>query len=174
VAEEGRRRGFGVTVVDPVEFESSVVSSTHIRTALEAGDLEAANRLLGHPYLVGGRVVPGQGRGAGLGFPTANVAVEHPRKLWPPPGVYAVRVDVAGSRHGGMMNVGTAPTIKGGRPEIEVHIFDFDGDLYGRRIFVHCVAGLRPEKRFPNAEELVSQLARDRLAAEAVLAAGDA
>jgi riboflavin kinase/FMN adenylyltransferase len=174
VAEEGTRRGFGVTVVDPVEFEASVVSSTQIRRALGEGDLGAANRLLGHPYLVGGRVVPGQGRGADLGFPTANVAVEHPRKLWPPAGVYAVRVDAEGAHRDGMMNVGTAPTIKGGRPEIEVHIFDFDGDLYGRRVFVHCVAWLRPERRFRSPDELASQLGQDRLDAEAVLETRDA
>lgn len=162
VAEEGRRRGFGVTVVPPVEFESTAVSSSAVREALTAGDMDRANRLLGHPYLVAGTVVEGRGRGADLGFPTANLALEHPRKLWPARGVYAVRVDVDDRRLSGMMNVGTAPTVKGGRAEIEVHIFDLDEDLYGQRLFVHCEAWLRPERRFSSVDDLVAQLGRDR------------
>jgi riboflavin kinase/FMN adenylyltransferase len=114
VAEVGAEKGFGVTVVPPVEFESSVVSSTNRRGALLRGGLAEANRLLGHPYRVSGQVVEGQGRGREFGFPTANIDVDHPRKLWPPTGVYAVCVDMEGERRTGMMNVGTAPTVKGG------------------------------------------------------------
>ncbi len=165
VREEGARKGFGVSVVPPVEFESSVVSSTHIRAALLEGDLDRANRLLGHPYLVSGEVVAGQGRGREFGFPTANVEVSHALKLWPPQGVYAVRIRLRGSWLPGMMNVGTAPTVKGTRKEIEVHIFDFDGDIYGERVLVSCEAYLRGERRFSSVEALISQLHEDQKAA---------
>jgi len=168
--EEGHRRGFGVTVVPPVAFESSVVSSTAVRDALLAGDLDTANRLLGHPYLVAGRVEHGQGRGREFGFATANVAVDHDLKLWPPRGVYAVRVRRGGVEHEGMMNVGTAPTVKGARPEIEVHLFDLDEDLYGEQLFVLCEAYLRDERRFASVDELIAQLGEDRRAARALLA----
>lgn len=169
---EGERRGFGVTVVEPVQMGESIVSSTAIRSALEDGDLHEANRLLGHPYLVAGQVVAGRGRGADLGFPTANLAINHPHKLWPPPGVFAVRVDAGERRYGGMMNVGTAPTVKGGKTEIEVHIFGLDRDLYGQGLLVHCEARLRDERRFDSVEDLVAQLERDRRDALAVLENG--
>jgi len=172
VRAEGQERGFGVTVVSPVEFESSVVSSTAVRAALQSGDVDEANRLLGHPYLVSGKVVAGRGRGRGLGFPTANLEVAHPLKLWPPGGVYAVRVARGDRRMEGMMNVGTAPTVKGGEPEIEVHIFDFDEDLYGERLFVYCDAYLREERQFPSVDALVAQLEVDRQRARDALASG--
>lgn len=173
VAEEGRKRGFGVTVLPPVEAAEAVVSSTNIRNALLRGDVAFANRLLGHPYLVAGEVVEGRGRGKDFGFPTANLDVDHPRKLWPPSGVYAVRVDTGAGRGllAGMMNVGTAPTVKGGSVEIEVHLFDFDEDLYGRRLLVHCESFLRHEKRFGSVDDLIAQLHRDREAAKVALGA---
>lgn len=171
VAEEGRRRGFGVEVVPPLTFDGSVVSSTEIRNTLLAGDLARANRLLGHPYLVQGTVVHGQGRGSDLGFPTANLAVADPLKLWPPRGVYAVRVGWREWSLDGMMNVGRAPTVKDAGDEIEVHIFDFHNHLYGERLSVHCEAFLREEKRFGTLDALVDQLARDRRAAQEILAA---
>jgi riboflavin kinase/FMN adenylyltransferase len=171
VRAEGEKRGFGVTVVAPVEFESSVVSSTAVRDALVGGDLAAANRLLGHPYLVAGTVEHGQGRGRGFGFPTANVAVSHPLKLWPPRGVYAVRVGRRGALLDGMMNVGSAPTVKGERPRIEVHLFDFDEDLYGEELFVYCESYIRDERRFASIDGLVARLGEDRDAARAILGA---
>lgn len=175
VSEEGRERGFGVTVLPAIEAAEAVVSSTNIRNALLRGDVAFANRLLGHPYTVRGLVVEGEGRGKGLGFPTANLEVDHPRKLWPPTGVYAVRVDAGPAAGGrllaGMMNVGTAPTVKGGSVEIEVHIFDFNEDLYGTSLLVHCEAFLREERRFESVEGLVAQLGLDRKAAKAALGA---
>jgi riboflavin kinase/FMN adenylyltransferase len=166
VAEEGARRGFGVTVVPPVRLDGEVVSSTTIRNALRDGDLDHASRLLGHAYLVRGRVIEGDGRGRDLGFPTANIAVDDAHKLWPPGGVYAVRVTWREWHYTGMMNVGRAPTIKRGeRDQIEVHIFDFDHHIYGDALSVYCEAYLRPERRFPTVSALVEQLVADRRAA---------
>jgi riboflavin kinase / FMN adenylyltransferase len=171
VAEEGAKRGFGVTIVPPVRLDAEVVSSTTIRKTLTAANLERANHLLGHAYLVRGRVVQGQGRGRDLGFPTANVAIDDSAKLWPPTGVYAVRVGWRGWIHDGMMNVGRAPTMKRGHTdEIEVHIFDFDHSIYGEEISIWCEAYLRPEQKFPTVTALIEQLSDDRRTARALLA----
>ena len=171
VAEEGARRGFGVTVVPPLRVEGEVVSSTAIRRALQAADLDRANRLLGHPYLVRGKVVEGQGRGRDLGFPTANLAVADPQKLWPPDGVYAVRVGWKGYIHEGMMNIGRSPTMKRiERSEVEVHIFDFGHHIYGDELSVYCEAYLRPEQRFATVAGLIEQLSVDRREARERLA----
>ncbi|MCH7548486.1 MAG: bifunctional riboflavin kinase/FAD synthetase [Candidatus Krumholzibacteriota bacterium] len=170
VVEEGTRLGFQVAVVPPVELDGKVVSSTHIRETLMRGDLASANHLLGHPYVVVGTVVSGQGKGSELGFPTANIAVSDPLKLWPPEGVYAVRVVWAGATYSGMMNVGRAPTIKGGDLGIEVHIFDFGNTLYGEKVAIYCEAWLRDERKFPTLDALVTQLSEDRRAALEVLA----
>ena len=169
VASEGERLGFSVRVVPPVEFDGAVVSSTQIRETLEAGKLDRANDLLGHPYLVRGTVGSGRGKGRNLGFPTANVGVNDPMKLWPPLGVYAVNVIWREQRYGGMMNVGRAPTIKAGETEIEVHIFDFDHTLYGETVSVYCEAWLREERRFPSVDALIAQLTKDRERAREVL-----
>lgn len=165
VVEEGSRLGFGVSVVPPVEMDGEVVSSTHIRETLLGGDLASANRLLGHPYVISGTVISGQGKGSELGFPTANIAVPDPLKLWPPEGVYAVRVVWEGATYSGMMNVGRAPTIKGGDPGIEVHIFDFGDTLYGDKLSIYCEAWLRDERKFPTVDGLITQLSEDRRSA---------
>jgi riboflavin kinase/FMN adenylyltransferase len=171
VAEEGARRGFRVEVVPPLRVEGDVISSTAIRRALQAADLERANRLLGHAYLVRGTVIRGQGRGRDLGFPTANLAVADGLKLWPPGGVYAVRVGWKGTTHEGMMNIGRSPTMKRvERDEIEVHIFDFDHHIYGDEVSVYCEAYLRPEQRFATVTALIEQLTADRRAARERLA----
>ncbi len=171
VAEEGAERGFGVTIVPPVRVDGDVVSSTTIRRELVASDLDRANLLLGHPYLVRGTVVQGQGRGTDLGFPTANVAIDDPHKLWPPGGVYAVRVGWRDRMYDGMMNIGRSPTIKRvDRDEVEVHLFDFGHNIYGDEVSVYCEAYLRPERRFPTVDALIDQLAADRKAARERLA----
>jgi len=165
VAEEGKRRGFGVGIVEEQSAGGEVVSSTRIRNALSEGDLERANRLLGHPYLISGTVVHGHGRGRELGFPTANLAIADAYKLWPPRGVYAVEVEIDGHREAGMMNVGSAPTLKDKDPqshEIEIHVLDYEGDLYGKPLWVFCHSYMREEKRFPSPDALVEQLQKDR------------
>lgn len=170
VAAEGRARGFAVTIVPPVRLDAEVVSSTTIRKTLAAANVERANQLLGHPYLVRGKVVHGQGRGRDIGFPTANLEIADPAKLWPPTGVYAVRVGWRGWIRDGMMNVGRAPTMKRGHAdEIEVHIFDFDSHIYGDEISVWCESRLRAEQKFPTVTALIEQLNRDRQAARSVL-----
>jgi riboflavin kinase/FMN adenylyltransferase len=160
---EGKRLGFGVTVVPPIVFGGSVISSTRIRTMILERKLERAGRFLGRPYFFEAKVVRGEGVGRDLGFPTANLEVGDPRKLLPPAGVYAVEVDAAGARRGGMMNVGFSPTVRaGGARRIEVHLFDFSGELYGESVRTHCLRYLREERRFASREELRAQLMLDR------------
>lgn len=173
VMEEGARRGFAVKVVPAVHVDGEVVSSSTIRARLEAADLERVNDLLGHPYLIRGRVVEGEGRGRDLGFPTANLRVSDPHKLWPPVGVYAVRVRWRDWIYEGMMNIGRSPTIKRSEhDEIEVHIFDFDNHIYAEDLSVQCEAFLRPEQKFPTVTALIDQLAADRKAARERLGRG--
>jgi len=173
IARLGGQRGFDVEVVEAVSHAGSVVSSTTIRAALRAGQIERANDLFGHPYLIRGVVVGGDGRGRDLGFPTANLRPGDEAKLWPPEGVYAVRVVWREQQFSGMMNVGTAPTLKGGKKAIEVHLFEFSHALYGENLSVYCVSRLRDERRFDGVEALITQLRSDRAAARAVLAADD-
>lgn len=167
---EGRRSGFGVTIVPPVVLSGRVVSSTKIRQAVIDGKLRQAARFLTRSYFFDADVVMGEGRGRGLDFPTANVAVSDRRKLLPSRGVYAVEVEAGGDCYGGMMNVGTAPTFRsGGEVRIEVHLFDFSSDLYGERIRIHCLKCIRKEKRFDDPRELQKQLSRDRREVKRIL-----
>jgi riboflavin kinase/FMN adenylyltransferase len=169
IQKESDRWGFDVRVIPAVRNDDSIISSTKIRNALMEGNLHRANSLLGHPYVISGTVVRGHGKGKGLGFPTANLSIGDPYKLWPPRGVYAVRARHDGRVYDGMMNVGSAPTIKNlgeASREVEVHLFDFEGELYGERMFVDCHSFLRDEQKFPSPEALVQQLRRDRGAAE--------
>jgi riboflavin kinase/FMN adenylyltransferase len=164
----GERLGFTVQEVPAVEIDGVRVSSSLVRAALEAGDLEAATRLLGRPYRISGRVQRGQRLGRKLGFPTANLALH--RKVIPLWGVFAVRVDGPGfSSHPAVANLGTRPTLDGTVPLLEVHLFDFDGDLYGRNLDVDFVARLRDEVRFDSLEGLVTQMHRDAAQARARL-----
>ena len=172
VQEVAPKMGFDVTVVPALRQGNEVVSSTKIRNALIEGDLERANHLLGHAYLISGTVAHGHGKGVGLGFPTANLVIDEAHKLYPPRGVYAVSV-----RHGdrvlkGMMNVGRAPTMKEldeNAREIEVHLFDFDEQIYGDHLQVFCERFLREERKFPSVDDLVRQLEEDRRQALASL-----
>lgn len=161
--------GFGLHVVAPVAGgRGQPVSSSRIRDAVTAGDFAAAAAGLGRPYRVSGRVVPGQRRGRTLGIPTANLTPPA-GKLLPPDGVYAVRVEWGGGTAGGMMNQGTRPTVGDGTRWLEVHLFDFDGDLYGREIRIEWVAPLRAIRRFESLAALRDQLEQDRANARAML-----
>ncbi|HEY8521963.1 MAG TPA: bifunctional riboflavin kinase/FAD synthetase [Gammaproteobacteria bacterium] len=166
----GARHGFGVTVVPPVYRQGVRISSTAIREALRAGDLDTARAMLGRDYSMSGRVVRGLGLGKRLGFPTANVNLK--RRQAPIDGIFAARVTGLGERPlDGVASVGTRPTIGGGRPLLEVLIFDFDADIYDRYITVHFVKRLREERRFPDLESLQRQMRRDVEEARAALAA---
>src|SRR5437016_668363 len=167
-----RTQDFAVAVVDAVRDNGQPVSSTLIRTALAHGDLEAAGRWLGRSYGIRGKVVRGAGRGRTIGVPTLNLEAPDARKLLPPDGVYAVRVTLgagSGEQYGGMMNQGPRPTFGEQARTLEVHLFDFDGDLYGETVDVAWVRRLREVQAFPTREALVAQLERDRQAAQATL-----
>jgi riboflavin kinase / FMN adenylyltransferase len=161
-------RGVGLHVVEPVTEGGLVVSSTKIREFLLEGNVEAATLLLTRPHDVEGEVVRGAGRGRGFGFATANVRTAG---LLPANGVYAVRVRVDGTLHGGVANVGVKPTVESdGKLALEVHLFDFDGrDLYGESLRAAFLARLREERRFPSVDALRAQIAADAARARALL-----
>jgi|SRR5215210_5222954 len=167
----GASHGFAVDVVPPVDFGGQHVSSSRIRRAVAGGDLTTAGAMLGRRYGVVGRVGEGERRGRLLGVPTINLSEVSPRKLFPPDGVYAVRVEWRGGSAGGMMNQGPRPTFQDGRRILEAHIFDFDGDLYGEWVRIEWIERLRDIHRFGSLEQLKQQLERDRASAVAALAA---
>lgn len=167
-ADHGRRFGFEVEIVPPVTLDGERVSSQGVRFALAAGDLAKAARLLGRRYSMVGRVIAGERLGRRLGFPTANLRLG--RKRSPTAGVFAVRVHGVTARPmDGVANLGTRPTVNGTLPLLEAHLFDFDGDLYGREIEVEFVARLRDERRFEMIEAMVEQMHRDAAQARDIL-----
>lgn len=168
--ELGASRGFGVEVVPPVEGrDGRPISSTTIRRAVAGGDLARAADGLGRPYSASGVVEAGAGRGRTLGYRTLNVALPPARKLLPPEGVYAVRVQTPRGAFGGMMNLGPRPTFGESETQLEVHLLDAEGDFYGMRVRVDFVARLRETRKFASGDELRAQLDRDRIAARQVL-----
>lgn len=139
------------------------ISSTKIRNALQVGDIARVNDFLGYPYTLSGQVVTGDRIGRAMGFPTANIQLQDERKLLPAAGVYAVEVCIEGETYGGMLNIGVRPTVScSGIVRIEVHIFDFDRDIYQREIKIALMARIRGERKFDGVNELASQLKRDR------------
>ena len=168
----GERHGFAVEIVAPLRAEGATISSTRIRTLVGQGLLEAAASLLGRAYAVSGTVVRGDDRGAGLGWPTANLAVPAHRLL-PRDGIYAAWVEVAGARHAAAASVGVRPTFGDGlERRLEAHLLDFRGDLYGLRATVTFVRRLRDEQRFATPEALSAQIARDVADARGALSDG--
>jgi riboflavin kinase / FMN adenylyltransferase len=166
--ERGRALGFEVTEVAPVFFNGERVSSTAIREVLRAGNLDAARGMLGRDYSISGRVVRGLGLGKKLGFPTANVNLK--RLQTPIDGIFAARVTgLAEGPLDGVASVGTRPTIGGGRALLEVLLFDFDRDIYGRYITVQFVKRLREERHFADLDLLKQQMHLDVAAARAAL-----
>lgn len=166
----GASRGFGVDVVDPViGSDGEPVSSSSIRRAVGAGDLERAADGLGRHYGVTGRVISGARRGRLLGYPTLNVETPPARKLLPPNGVYAVSASTSRGTFGGMMNLGPRPTFGELDISLEVHLFGADDDFYGERVRVDFVRRLRDTIRFSSPDALVAQLAHDERAARRAL-----
>ena len=169
----GAEAGFGVSTFDLVGAgPQAKISSTRIREALRAGEPQEAARLLGHWWTVEGRVEAGDKRGRTIGFPTANVSLEG--YLEPALGVYAVRVEVAGKTYDGVANFGRRPTFDKKDVLLEVHLFDFAGDLYGQQIVVAFIAHLRPEQKFAGLDALKAQIAEDARKARALLVATSA
>lgn len=167
----GAADGFAVDVVPAVMFDGRPISSTMIRRAVAGGDLETAARAMGRPYTVIGSVVEGAGRGKHLGVPTINLAPPSPRKLLPPDGVYVARVAWRAGMRGGMLNLGPRPTFGEHARTLEVHLFDFDGDLRGERVTVEFLKRLRGVERFASPAALARQFAVDRENALAALTA---
>jgi len=170
LAELGDAHGFAAEIV-PLVGGQAPVSSTRIRAMVAAGDLAGAAAALGRPHEVRGTVVPGEGRGRRLGFPTANVAVP-PDLALPPIGVYAVRAGLRGGElMPGVANLGTRPTFGGAGQGLEVHLLESPGDLYGGVLRVAFVGRLRDERRFGGPTDLAAQIAADVAAARALLGA---
>jgi riboflavin kinase/FMN adenylyltransferase len=168
--ELGASRGFAVEVVPPVHgSDGRPISSTTIRRAVAGGDLARAADGLGRPYSASGVVEPGVGRGRSLGYRTVNVTLPPARKLLPPEGVYAVRVQTPRGAFGGMMNLGPRPTFGEMETRIEAHLFDADADFYGMRVRLDFIARLRETRKFSSGEELRAQLDRDAEAARGAL-----
>lgn len=158
----GATRGFGVEVLDAVKAVDGLpISSTMIRRAVAGGDLARAAAGLGRPYSASGRVVPGDGRGRTIGFPTLNVAPLPGRKLLPPAGVYAVRALTPAGSYDGMMNLGPRPTFGDLTTSLEVHLFDAAVELYGAYVRVEFIARLRDVQKFSGVEALRAQLRID-------------
>lgn len=157
--------GFQVEEIPRQDIDELAISSTRIRKALLAGDVKVANGLLGRPYQFSGIVVKGKQLGRTLGYPTANIEVKENYKLIPANGVYAVRIKHKEIVFSGMLNIGVRPTVDGTSRSIEVNMFGFDQDVYGEKLTVELVAYLRPEMKFGNLEELVSQIIKDKAAA---------
>jgi riboflavin kinase / FMN adenylyltransferase len=173
LVEAGARYGFAVEVVERIAADSSgsiePASSTATRTALEMGDVERARQLLGHPYFVIGEVIHGEKRGQSLGFPTANLQLDHSVRLRH--GIYAVEVAIGNARYGGVASFGKRPTFDNGAPLLEVFMFDFSDDLYGKTIEVAFKGFIRDEQKFASHNELVAQMKRDAEKAREVLRA---
>jgi riboflavin kinase/FMN adenylyltransferase len=164
----GKSHGFTVVNTRTYELDGDRVSSSRIRNALTSFDFQKAGELLGRPYSIAGRVVHGQKLGRQLGVPTANILLQ--KKKAPFAGVFAVRAfSDAGVAYDGVANVGTRPTVNGVTPILEVHLFGFDGDLYGQRLDVEFRAFIRPEQRFESVEILKDRIMQDIAEAKALI-----
>jgi len=165
---EAAKRGFTLEAVPPVMFDGERVSSSRIRQAIRDGNLDAAAQMLGRPYVVCGTVIEGRKLGRTLGFPTANLATGDAQL--PPDGVWAVMARLPGKTDiPGVANLGIRPTIDGQSRALEVHLFDFSGDLYGQELEIRFQKFLRPEMKFPSIEDLRAQIQRDAGAAREFL-----
>jgi riboflavin kinase/FMN adenylyltransferase len=159
LCEAGEKQGFEVFDTASYKMADCRISSTEIRYSLEHDDLESAERMLGRPYSIIGRVFHGDKRGRQLGFPTANVSLK--RRASPVAGVYVVQVKTLQGIYFGVANVGSRPTVSGIRQQLEVHIFNFDADLYGQTIEVVMLKKLRNEIKFSSVDDLTRQIAQD-------------
>ena len=170
LSRAGDARGFAVTELPALQIDGSPVSSTRVRDAIAAGRLDEARALLGRDYRISGRVIEGTKLGRTLGFRTANIRMH--RRVSPVAGIFAVRASGAGlDRHPGVASVGTRPTVGGTEWLLEVHLFDFDRDLYRERLDVDFIARLRDEVRFRDLASMTAQMHEDAARARKLLAA---
>ena len=167
----GKDIGFEVTVVPSVMIKGEMVSSTAIREALRSGDLERVHRLIGRFFNLRGKVVRGEGRGAKLDFPTANLDID-PGQALPVEGVYATRAYIGDRAYQSVTNIGRRPTFNGGKSAVEVYILDYRGDLYGRELKIDIIERVRGEQKFATAAALKRQIALDIERGRAILGPG--
>lgn len=156
----GKELGFTVEMVPPVKINGEVVSSTAIREALAKGDVRKVARMAGRPFSLSGPVVTGAGRGATLGFPTANISVNAAQAV-PPDGVYATRADIDGKTYPSLTYIGSSPTFGGKERRVEVYVLDYSGTLYGRELKIAIMERLRGDIVFQSSEDLKRQMAED-------------
>lgn len=162
----GKEYDFEVEQLSAEEIDEVSISSTKIRNALDEGKIILANEYLGYNYSFSGSVIHGKKLGRTIGFPTANLKIEESYKLIPAIGVYAVNCFIGLKKIKGMLNIGTNPTVEGQNLSIEVHLFDFDEDLYGQKIRVEFIKRIRDEQKFASVEELKMQLKEDQIFAQ--------
>ena len=160
---------YKINKVEPKKYKGISVSSTKIRRLIESGKIVKANQYLGHSFSFNAKVVKGKSVGRKIGFPTANLKIENKWKLNPSPGVYAVKININTEIHFGMMNVGVSPTFKGKELKIEVHVFDFEKDIYEKKVEVFMIDKIRDEINFHSQDDLVSQLKMDEIKVRKVL-----
>jgi len=165
LSEYGELYDFKVEEISAQEIESVSVSSTKIRKALENGEMEKANKYLGYNYLLTGKIITGQGIGRKINFPTVNLHIAEDYKLIPKKGVYVVRANFNNKSSFGIMNIGFRPTVGGKGQTIEIHLLDFNDDLYGSDMQIEVLMRLRDERKFESIEELAAQISKDEKSA---------
>ena len=163
LSEVGKLYNFSVTEVPPESMDGEIISSSKIRTALAAGDLIIANKFLGRNYCVSGIVVVGMKRGRTLGFPTANIQPDDSNKAIPRNGVYVVKCELEDKVFSGVMNIGIRPTFENKQEQVlEVHLLNFNRDIYGKNLRIEFIKRLRDEKKFDSKEDLIKQMQSDK------------
>lgn len=165
----GKQFGFTVEEISVQDIEDVAISSTKIRNALFNGDVQTANRYLGHLFSIRGTIIKGRGLGKQLQFPTANIDIQESYKLIPKNGVYVVKCTLESKLFFGMMNIGTNPTVNGTKQSVEVHLFDFKDDIYDKIIKIELIERLRDEQKFESLELLTTQLQLDENNAKNIL-----
>jgi riboflavin kinase/FMN adenylyltransferase len=162
LSEYGNIFGFEVNKISQQEIDHITISSTKIRKAIELGNIEEANRYLGYHFMLTGEIVKGKNLGEKIGFPTANLFIEETYKLLPKTGSYIVKSELENQTVYGMMNIGYNPTVKGKKQTIEIHFFNFNKDLYGKKIQIDVLKFLRDEQKFESVDDLKNQLEIDK------------
>jgi len=162
LANMGKKYGFKIEIIEPVLEDGTIVKSTQIRKLLQSGDVHRAAEFLGENFCITGKIIRGDGRGRKIGKPTANIQVNHPDKIIPADGVYAVECQILQDLYIGILNIGVRPTFEGKRHTIEVHILDFNKDVLGEEITIEFYQHIRDEIKFDNADELTAQVQRDK------------